>query len=111
MAKRRQVILFAPSDGKPAGTLGTRPEILKVLADFNTAPDGSREGEGLAHGPGIVAQFPMTDPRDDVAQVLVAINDDDVAWAVLERLCVRTGWKLMDPENGQIIAGRDAGAR
>lgn len=103
--------MFAPTDGKPGGTLGTRHEILKVLADFNTAPDGSREGEGLAHGPGIVAQFPMTDPRDEVAQVLVAINDDDVAWSVLDRLCTKTGWKLMDPENGQLISGREPDTR
>lgn len=118
MAKFRQVILFAsdPPAAGPSGApgsgpgkmrpLGPRRDILKTLANFNTAPDGSRSGEGIAYGPGMVVQFPMSGgASDDVNQVLVAINEDEIAWAVLQNICRQTGWKLMDPDTGRVFGG------
>lgn len=116
MAKFRQVILFAsepPAPGSPAPSgagkmrpLGPKRDILKTLARFNTAPDGSRSGEGIAYGPGMVVQFPMSGgASDDVNQVLVAINEDEIAWAVLQNICRQTGWKLMDPDTGRVFGG------
>ena len=115
MAKFRQVILFA-SDAPPAGApanstgktrpLGEKREVLKTLARFNTAPDGSRGGDTIAYGPGMVVQFPLSGgAADDVNQVLVAINEDEIAWAVLQNICRQTGWKLMDPDTGRVFGG------
>ncbi len=114
MAKFRQVILFS-SDAPPAGSssptgkmrpLGPKRDVLKTLARFNTAPDGSRGGESIAYGPGMVVQFPLSGgPADDVNQALVAINEDEIAWAVLQNICRQTGWKLMDPDTGRVFGG------
>lgn len=105
MGKIRQVVLFSGA-GAAGGQrpLGTRREVLATLARYNTAPDGL-DGDTVAYGPGLLAQFPMGDPKDDIAQVLVSINEDEIAWPVLERLCRQEGWKMMDPESGRTFGG------
>lgn len=108
MAKTRQVVLYRPPV-KPgaASTLGTRRDVLRTLAAFNTAPDGTPGGETVAYGPGIIAQFPYGDPSDDLTQILVGISEEEIAWSVLRRLCRETGWSMMDPDTGRVFNGEE----
>lgn len=82
-------------------TLGTRSEIEQLLEPFNTAADGSSNGHGVLHGPGIIAQLPMVGDDEPISQLLVTLNDESAAWPVLERLCRVLGWKMMDPQSGR----------
>ncbi len=112
MAKLRQIILFASDSPTGAGApkmkpLGQKREVLKTLARFNTAQDGSKAGESFAYGPGMVVQFPMTGSKDDeLNQVLVAVNEEEIAWAVLQNICKQTGWRMMDPDTGRVFGGQ-----
>lgn len=108
MAKTRQVVLFAaPPAGAPPGktpSLGPRRDVLKALASFNCAPDGSKD-TSLAYGPGFIAQFPLGDPGDDIQQALVGLNEEEIAWPVLSRICKTLGWMMMDPDTGRTFGG------
>jgi len=82
-------------------TIGSFAEIARSLRDFNTAADGDPDSKSVLHGPGIVVQLPMLDDDDPVNQILVSINDDEIAWPVLLRICRAMGWKMMDPQSGR----------
>jgi hypothetical protein len=89
-------------EGEEARPLGTRDEIKRLLADFNTAPDGGKDGSlGLErlHGPGFVVDLPSS--IDEPMQIMASINDDETAWPVLSRICRRLGWSLTDGESGR----------
>ncbi|TVQ63332.1 MAG: hypothetical protein EA379_04235 [Phycisphaerales bacterium] len=108
MAKTRQLVLYrTPATPGAAAPLGTRREVIKTLAPFNTAPDGSPESETVAYGPGVMVQFPYGDPDDELNQVLVAITEEEIAWSVLRRLCRETGWSMMDPDTGRVFSAND----
>lgn len=81
--------------------LGSAREVKELLAQFNTREDGSSDGVGVLHGPGIIAQLPMVGPDDPVMQLMVTMHDEDMAWAVLPRVCRALGWKMMDPRTGR----------
>lgn len=81
--------------------LGSAREIKELLAQFNTHEDGSIEGRGTLYGPGIIATMPMVGPDDPVMQVMVTMQEEDMAWAVLPRICRTLGWKMMDPRTGR----------
>lgn len=81
--------------------LGTLSEVVDALAEFNTASDGSADSMNVLHGPGMIVQLPFVGPRDDVAQLLVTLNEEDVAFPVLERICRTLRWKMMDPNTGR----------
>lgn len=83
--------------------LGSFAEVEATLAQLNCAPDGSTSGMNLLYGPGIVLQLPMVDRRDPVMQIMVSLNDETIAWSVLERLCRVLDWKLMDPKTGRVF--------
>jgi hypothetical protein len=89
-------------------SLGRLVEVERWLTQFNCARDG-KEGFGGAmnvlYGPGVVMQLPMVDRDDPVMQLMVSLNDETIAWAVLERLCRVSGWKMMDPKTGSIFGG------
>jgi len=90
---------IATGELKPLGTLA---HVEDVLARFNTAPDGSERrqtGTAILHGPGIVVEIPTG--LDRVNQIMVSINDEELAFTVLWRLCKEQGWKLIDAETGQ----------
>ncbi len=109
MAKTRQLVLFvqAPPGAKTgkAPTLGQRRDVIKALAAFNTAPDGSKDNS-LAYGPGFIAQFPLGDPTDEIQQVLVGLNEEEISWPVLSRICKTLGWAMMDPDTGRTFTGQ-----
>lgn len=93
-------------DGAPTGpadtiSLGSSNEVKELLGQFNVAEDGSTDGAGVLHGPGLIAQLPMIGPDDPVMQLLVTMQEEDMAWAVLPRVCRTLGWKMMDPRTGR----------
>ncbi|RMH28758.1 MAG: hypothetical protein D6693_03285 [Planctomycetota bacterium] len=97
MPPARQIVLV-PAE---SGSLGTRREVLRGLAAFNTAPDGDPDTPGVAYGPGFRVELPFVGDRDPVTQALLTITEEDNAWPVLIRMCKRTGWRLMDAESGR----------
>jgi hypothetical protein len=47
----------------------------------------------------MIAELPLG--QDPLTQVMVQVNDADVAWPVLFRLCKKQGWQMVDVESGQ----------
>lgn len=103
------VKLLEPDEGEESAAqgvadtipLGSAREIKELLGQFNTSEDGSSDGAGVMHGPGIIVSLPMVGPDDPVMQLLVTMHDEDMAWAVLPRVCRTLGWKMMDPRTGR----------
>jgi len=98
------MVLSRQSDegGSPA-PLGRLAEIKNQLAQFNTAPDGSRNtslGLERLHGPGFVVDLPTS--IDEPMQIMVAVKDAETAWPVLSRICKTLHWSLTDAESGRI---------
>lgn len=82
--------------------LGTSREVAERLAPLNIAPDGEQDTVGILFGPGLTVQLPMVGPDDPVMQAVVSI-EEEIAWPVLERICKRLGWKMMDPNSGRMF--------
>jgi len=83
--------------------LGSPREVTRRLAEFNTAPDGTARSDGLVvlHGPGMVVEYPGA--LEEVAQAVVTLIEEDIAFPVLMRVCKTLGWKMMDPESGRVF--------
>jgi len=83
--------------------LGSYKKVQKALEDFNTYPDGSNSPEnyGLLFGPGLIVQMPMVGPEDPIMQIAVSMQEEDIAWPVLMRICKKLGWRMMDPQTGR----------
>lgn len=77
--------------------LGTALEVREMLGEFNIARDGDPEAMSVLHGPGIVVNMPMCGDEEEVKQLLVTINDDTIAWAVIMRVCRELQWRMMQP--------------
>lgn len=104
MAKKsRMMVLHRKVEpGDEPTPLGSHEEIKRLLADFNTAPDGGQNGSlGLErlHGPGFVVDLATS--VEEPMQVMASINDDETAWPVLSRICRKLGWSLTDAESGR----------
>lgn len=105
MAKKSRMMVLSrkPEPGDEPEPLGTHDDIKRLLADFNTAPDGGSGAGSLGlerlHGPGFVVDLPTS--IDKPLQVMASINDDETAWPVLSRICRRLGWSLTDAETGR----------
>lgn len=99
---RRSMVLTGKGPGGRAVPLGERKDVLKHLAAANTAPDGGPPrtvGMETLYGPGMVLEFPST--TGEIQQAMVTMNEEDIAWAVLQNLCKRHAWMLMDLESGR----------
>lgn len=98
MAKSRQLALMKA--GTP-GPLGTFKEVRDALARFNTAPDGSKASMGLhrLHAPGFVVEIPTA--VEEIQQAMVTMNEEEIAWPVLQRICRELKWKMVDLESGR----------
>ena len=99
MGKRgkRQLVLMAHE-----GALGSMPEVLRILARFNTGVDGGPPkalGTTLLHGPGFILEVPAS--ADEVTQAIVHATDEELALPVLMRLCKAQRWKMIDLESGR----------
>jgi hypothetical protein len=109
LARKRQIILLKATEGGKAGgmePLGSLRDVVKSLAPYNCAPDGSgadglgeRLGLGMLYGPGFVVEIPTG--NDEINQLMVTVTDEDFAWAVLVRMCRALAFKMMDPETGR----------
>lgn len=105
-SKRRTLVLlrYADPDDPGRGTvpLARRAEFGRVLARFNTAPDGSAAGSTERyHGPGIVLE--IASGGSEVRQALITCNEPDLAWPVLSAICRAGGWKMQDVDSGQVF--------
>jgi hypothetical protein len=96
----RSLVVSSPdsprSDGSMAA-IGTRSDILGRLRRLNTGPQAP--GEDVLYGPGIELEFPPG--QDPVTQMLLRINDEDLAWDVIAAISRATHWKLLDPNTGR----------
>ncbi|MEM1164953.1 MAG: hypothetical protein AAGI30_01535 [Planctomycetota bacterium] len=75
--------------------MGTARELRDSLGIFNIAADGDPAERHVLHGPGVIVQMPLVGDDDEVRQLLVTINDDTIAWAVIMRLCRELRWRMM----------------
>lgn len=118
MTKSRQVLLvkLLQSEGgdDPAAStvlnsvpLGTYDQVIATLSGYNTMADGSGAPEsfGVLYGPGLIVQMPMVGPGDPVMQVAVSMNEEEIAWPVVMRICLEMKWKMMDPATGRTFGG------
>ena len=91
------------SEGEGLSPLGSRAAVIDMLGSANTAHDGSprkpNASSEFLYGPGMIAELPLG--QDPLTQVMVQVNDADVAWPVLSRLCKKQGWQMVDVESGQ----------
>jgi len=84
-------------------SLGRLSEIERKLISYNCGSDGSHSGMKILYGPGLSMQMPMVDRDDPVMQIMVSLNDETIAWSVLERICRTLDWKMMDPKTGSVF--------
>jgi hypothetical protein len=104
LAKRRQVVLMKPGKPGEMPPLGSQREFRACMANYNTAGDGSPPkglGTEFLYGPGLVIEIATA--QDDVKQAIVTLQDEDVAFPVLSRVCKEQGWSLMDMETGRVF--------
>jgi hypothetical protein len=106
--KKRLLVLMRPKDpdDPSAGNaeLGTPAQLVAACAAFNTAPDGARRGSvgtEVLYGPGFVLEYAQN--QKSLSQALVNVNEVDIAWPVLSKLCRAQGWKMQDAESGQVF--------
>lgn len=100
--QRRQLVMMGASIGGTTVPLGDLSAVMASLLNFNTGTDGTGDkgtGIRLLHGPGYVVELPTS--LDPVGQALVTINDEDIALAVLFRICKKMSWRMMDMESGR----------
>ena len=86
-------------------SLGRLADVERALGQLNCGSDGSSSSMNVLHGPGIMMQMPMVGRDDPVMQIMVSLNDETIAWSVLERICRVLGWKMMDPATGTMFGG------
>ncbi len=100
---KRQIILMRPAEtpGDPLEPIGTRKQVAAALAIHNTAVDGKKRSTGTDayFGPGFTVELPHG--LDEITQAMATIDEADIAWPVLSKICRATGWKMVDPESGR----------
>ena len=77
--------------------IGSREEILNLLANYNTAPEN--DDESILFGPGIRIELPPD--QDPVPQMVLSVIEDEIAWLVIMRLAKELKWKILDPMTGR----------
>jgi len=94
-----------PGEDGESEPLGSAGEVAEALSRFNTAPDGSpgksSMGTSFLYGPGFVIE--LASGQETVHQAILTVEDDELAWPVLSKLCDTTGWRMMDIETGQVF--------
>jgi hypothetical protein len=106
--KKRQIVItrsarIAGGKTGAAVSLGIRRDVVSDLGRFNTASDGSPSTTGTDRlwGPGMIVELPMGEAKDDVAQAMVTVTDEEIAMPVLLRMCKTLGWAMVDIETGR----------
>lgn len=106
MAKRRQIVIMSSEPQTPSGLapMGSVRRITEQFSRFNTAPDGSPALTTVRlFGPGMVVELPQG--FDQVTQAMVTVNEEDIAWPVLSRVCREFKWKMVDLDTGRSFGG------
>lgn len=88
-------------DGDNRKPLGTRSEIVKSLAGFNTMPE--IEGDDVLWGPGIRIELPPSE--GDIQQMLLHIVEKEIADLTIVRLARQFNWCVTDIETGNEFVG------
>ncbi len=85
----------APDNGM--APIGSREEIVNLLANFNTAPEN--DDMDVLFGPGIRIELPPD--QDPVPQMVLTVVEDEIAWLVIMRISKELKWKILDPMSGR----------
>jgi hypothetical protein len=96
----RQLVILSNDSGSANGglaELGTRKEVLRQLETCNTFPEVA--GEDLLYGPGF--RLEIAPGQDPITQMLLTIDDEDIAWVSIMRISTRLNWRLVDPMSGR----------
>lgn len=103
MGSRQLVILSnePPPSGGGMAALGSRREIVERLSTLNVSPD--HDGGDFLYGPGFVIELPPDGAP--ITQMLLSINEDEIAWHVIMRMVRELDWKMLDPTTGQELGG------
>ena len=100
---KRQIILMRPppAPGEPMEPMGSRKAVMELLQRFNTSTDGKARSTGTQplFGPGFTVEIPVG--IDPIVQAIATVDEPDIAWPVLSRICRAGGWKMVDPESGR----------
>ena len=105
MARKRQIVLMKKREGGSSADLtplGSGDDVLRCLAPYNTAPDGSPAaslGTVTLYGPGMTVLMPTT--QKSITQLIANLSDEEIALPVLMRACKALGWSMMDMESGR----------
>ncbi len=97
MSSQQFVIQSQQSDSRGLASIGSRAEVLRELAHFNTMPE-AQDGDVL-YGPGI--RIELTPGQDPVTQMLLSVVEEEIAWLVIMRLAKTLRWKILDPVSGR----------
>lgn len=107
-SKRRLLVLINPKDPADlmAGNnpLGDAESFTEAMAPYNTAPDSPMKPGSptrTLYGPGMTVEYATGNPV--INQAMVSVNEVDVAFPVLSRLCRTLGWKMQDTDSGQVF--------
>jgi hypothetical protein len=86
-----------PSTANGLPPIGRRADLVRTLANYNTAPE--REGDDVLYGPGIRLELPPD--QQDVSQMLMTVTEEEIAWLVIMRLLKDFEWKILDMSTGR----------
>ncbi|MCZ6836202.1 MAG: hypothetical protein O7G85_10545 [Planctomycetota bacterium] len=100
MSQQFVILSREPATDKGMVPIGTRCEILKLLSQFNTAPEF--DGDEVLYGPGIRIELPPG--QDQISQMLMYITEEEIAWLVVMRLARELKWKILDPSTGRELS-------
>jgi len=96
-----QLVILARDEASGGGMapIGSRADLVRELSLRNTSAE--RPGDDVLHGPGIEIQ--MAPEQDPITQMLLTINDEDIAWTVILRLAKELNWRIFDPRSGRSL--------
>ena len=97
MSQQFVILSRDPATDNGMAPIGPRSDIIRKLTQFNTSPE--QEGDDVLYGPGILIELPPD--QDPVAQMLMSITEEEIAWLVVMRLVKELHWKILDPETGR----------
>lgn len=101
MASQYVILSRQPSSSNGMAPIGTRAQLVRDLARYNTSPE--RAGEDVLYGPGIRLELPPG--QDVVSQILMTIMEEEIAWLVIMRLAKAFDWKIVDMASGRELNG------
>ena len=88
-------VRHSPDADGNAVPIGSRVELLEMLAPLNISPETSDGAERVLYGPGIRIELGEDDP---VMQFLLTEVDTDISLRVLLKIAKRFDWILTDLE-------------